>query len=161
MKTVEVNEGDSLLEIAQEYDIDLEGIFNASFSLINGVDQPKGACEASLACSTCHVILEAPVYERLPEASEDEEDMLDLAYGLTSTSALQNHDVIHFLSSHRSRLGCQVRMTKDLDGIVVRLPSATRNMAIDGMSRLWIRHIVSDRTTRSQTRQALTKAAWH
>ena len=48
----------------------------------------EGACEASLACSTCHVILEEGIYEGLPEAEEEEEDLLDLAYGLTYTSRL-------------------------------------------------------------------------
>ena len=54
-------------------------------------------------------------YERLPEASEDEEDMLDLAFGLT----------------HTSRLGCQITMTDELDGLTVALPTATRNMMVD------------------------------
>ncbi|RKP34748.1 hypothetical protein BJ085DRAFT_36165 [Dimargaris cristalligena] len=55
-------------------------------------------------------------YDKLEEPSDEENDMLDLAFGLTETS----------------RLGCQVVMTKDLDGLVVRMPSATRNMAVDG-----------------------------
>lgn len=60
--------------------------------------------------------MEEPFYKMIPEASDDENDMLDLAFGLTETS----------------RLGCQVKMTKTLDGIRVRIPSATRNMAVDG-----------------------------
>jgi ferredoxin-2, mitochondrial len=52
------------------------------------------------------------MYDRIPEPNDDENDMLDLAFGLTETS----------------RLGCQVKMTKDLDGLVVRLPAMTRNM---------------------------------
>jgi len=93
-------EGTHLLDMAHANDIDLEG-----------------ACEASLACSTCHVIVENPeYYNKIPEASDEENDMLDLAFGLTDTS----------------RLGCQVYLTKDLDGITVRLPRATRNMAVDG-----------------------------
>lgn len=60
--------GVNLLELAHKKDIDLEG-----------------ACEGSLACSTCHVILEPPVYDTLPEPSDEENDMLDLAFGLTAT----------------------------------------------------------------------------
>jgi 2Fe-2S ferredoxin len=75
----------------------------------------EGACEGSLACSTCHVIVEPEWYDMLTSATEDEEDMLDLAFGLTGTS----------------RLGCQIIMTEELDGLIVRLPSATRNMMVD------------------------------
>jgi 2Fe-2S ferredoxin len=88
----------SVLEIAHKNKIDLEG-----------------ACEGSLACSTCHVIVDQEWYERLPEVTEDEEDMLDLAFGLT----------------HTSRLGCQIIITPELDGLIVRLPSATRNIMVD------------------------------
>ena len=95
---VEAPEGLSVLEIAHKNKIDLEG-----------------ACEGSLACSTCHVVIDPEWYDRLPEASEDEEDMLDLAFGLTQTS----------------RLGCQILMSQALDGLTVRLPSATRNIAVD------------------------------
>ena len=80
----------------------------------NGVDL-EGACEGSLACSTCHVVVDPEHYERLPEAKEEEEDMLDLAFGLT----------------HTSRLGCQITMTDELDGLTVALPNATRNMMVD------------------------------
>ena len=73
------------------------------------------ACEGSLACSTCHVIVAKEWYDKLSPATEDEEDMLDLAFGLTATS----------------RLGCQIIMTKDLDGLEVTLPAATRNMQVD------------------------------
>ena len=83
--------GLSVLEIAHRNDIDIEG-----------------ACEGSLACSTCHVIVDPEWYELLKEASEDEEDMLDLAFGLTATS----------------RLGCQIIITEELDGLTVRLPAA-------------------------------------
>ena len=99
LKTIEASEGDSLLDIAKEYDIDLEV-----------------ACEGSVACSTCHVILEPEMYNKLPEPEDDENDMLDMAFGLTDTS----------------RLGCQVKLTKELDGLVATLPSATRNMFVDG-----------------------------
>jgi ferredoxin len=96
-KTVAVPEGISILEAAHSNDVDLEG-----------------ACEGSLACSTCHVILEPGLYDQLPEATEDEEDMLDLAFGLT----------------HTSRLGCQIIVTKDLDGAVIKIPKGTRNISI-------------------------------
>ena len=95
---VEAPEGLSVLEIAHRNKIDLEG-----------------ACEGSLACSTCHVIVAPDWFDRLAEAGDDEEDMLDLAFGLTQTS----------------RLGCQIIMKKDLDGLVVTLPAATRNMMVD------------------------------
>jgi ferredoxin len=73
----------------------------------------EGACGGSCACSTCHVIVEGEDYfDRISEASDDENDMLDLAFGLTETS----------------RLGCQVEMSKELDGLVVKLPSVTRNL---------------------------------
>ena len=73
----------------------------------------EGACGGSCACSTCHVIVQdEAIYDKMEEPSDDENDMLDLAFGLTETS----------------RLGCQVIMTKDLDGLVVRLPSMTRNL---------------------------------
>ncbi|HEV2548105.1 MAG TPA: ferredoxin family 2Fe-2S iron-sulfur cluster binding protein [Stellaceae bacterium] len=87
--------GLSVLEIAHKHGVDIEG-----------------ACEGSLACSTCHVIVDQEWYELLKEASEDEEDMLDLAFGLTQTS----------------RLGCQIIMTEELDGLTVKLPQATRNL---------------------------------
>jgi len=79
----------------------------------NGIDV-EGACEGSLACSTCHVIVDLEWYDLLKEASEDEEDMLDLAFGLTATS----------------RLGCQIIITEELDGLVVRLPASTRNLLL-------------------------------
>jgi len=96
-KEVEAPLGLSLLEIAHRNGIDLEG-----------------ACEGSLSCSTCHLIVEPEWYDLLPEASEDEEDMLDLAFGLTRTS----------------RLGCQIRMTEELDGLTVRLPKESRNLLL-------------------------------
>jgi ferredoxin, 2Fe-2S len=95
---VEAPLGLSVLEIAHRNNIDLEG-----------------ACEGSLACSTCHVIVDPEWYDVLEGASEDEEDMLDLAFGLT----------------HTSRLGCQIKMTEELDGLTVTLPTATRNMMVE------------------------------
>ncbi|KAL2207678.1 2Fe-2S iron-sulfur cluster binding domain-containing protein [Sarocladium strictum] len=91
-----VKEGDNLLDIAQANDLEMEG-----------------ACGGSCACSTCHVIVaEDDYYDKIPEPEDDENDMLDLAFGLTETS----------------RLGCQVKMTKELDGLVINLPSMTRNL---------------------------------
>ena len=80
----------------------------------------EGACEASLACSTCHVILESRIYDNLPDPVEEEEDLLDLAYGL----------------SHTSRLGCQVKVTREMEGMLVKLPSATRNFYVD-KKKIW------------------------
>ena len=80
----------------------------------NGIDL-EGACESSLACSTCHVILDDAIYDDLEEPCEEEEDLLDLAYGLT----------------HTSRLGCQIKVTRDMEGMEVKLPSATRNFYVD------------------------------
>jgi ferredoxin len=94
---VEALVGLSILEVAHQNEIDLEG-----------------ACEGSLACATCHVILEEDVYNKLDEPEEAEEDMLDLAFGLT----------------HTSRLGCQIILTKELDGMKIILPSATRNISL-------------------------------
>lgn len=93
--TVEAPLGLSILEVAHSNNIDLEG-----------------ACEGSLACATCHVILEEEFYNKLKKPTEAEEDILDLAFGLTDTS----------------RLGCQIILTEELDGIKVHLPSATRNI---------------------------------
>jgi 2Fe-2S ferredoxin len=96
-KTVDAPLGVSVLEIAHKHHIPLEG-----------------ACEGSLACSTCHVVVDDAFYDKLKPASEDEEDMLDLAFGLT----------------HTSRLGCQILITEELDGLRVKLPTATRNMMV-------------------------------
>lgn len=90
--------GSTLLEVAHDNDIEIEG-----------------ACEGSLSCSTCHVIVDPDDYDRLPAPSEDEEDMLDLAFGLTPTS----------------RLGCQITVTDEIDGLTVRLPTETRNLLKD------------------------------
>lgn len=95
---VEGQNGLSILEIAHQNNVDLEG-----------------ACEGSLACSTCHVVVEPSQIHLLNEASEQEEDMLDLAFGLT----------------HTSRLGCQIIMSDKLDGLTLLLPNATRNMMVD------------------------------
>lgn len=96
--TVEAPLGESLLEIAHANNVDIEGV-----------------CEGCMACSTCHVVVAPEWYDKIPAPSEDEEDMLDLAFGLTRTS----------------RLGCQVTMTEELDGLCVSLPAETRNMLLD------------------------------
>ena len=78
-----------------------------------------GACGGSCACSTCHVIVESEeMYDKMEEPDDDENDMLDLAFGLTETS----------------RLGCQVKMNKELDGLRVKLPSMTRNLQASDFS---------------------------
>ena len=89
-----VTAGDTLLEIAWRHDLDMEG-----------------ACEGSMACSTCHVIVDEQWFDRLSPAGEDEEDMLDLAWGVAPTS----------------RLGCQIVVTDALDGLIVALPRETNN----------------------------------
>ncbi len=94
-REVDAPQGVSVLEIAHSNAIDLEG-----------------ACEGCMACSTCHVIVDPAWFDRLPESSEEEDDTLDLALGLTWTS----------------RLGCQITITRELDGLVVTLPAATRDV---------------------------------
>jgi ferredoxin len=99
LKTVDAKVGESFLQVAHRHDINLEG-----------------ACEGVCACSTCHLIFPHEIFDELPEASEDEEDMLDMAFGLTETS----------------RLGCQIIVDKSMDGITVEMPKATRNFYVDG-----------------------------
>ena len=94
---VNAKEGKTLLQIAHDNAIDIEG-----------------ACEGVMACSTCHLIVDTEWYDKLEAASEEEFDMLDLACGLT----------------RNSRLGCQIILTNDLDGLVVKLPTETRNMML-------------------------------
>jgi 2Fe-2S ferredoxin len=87
--------GQSVLSVAHENDVDIEG-----------------ACEGSMACSTCHVIVSPDWFAKVAAASEFEEDMLDLTYGLKPTS----------------RLGCQINLTEELDGLELSLPEQTINM---------------------------------
>jgi ferredoxin len=89
-KTVEAQAGLSLLEVAHSNNVDLEG-----------------ACGGKPSCSTCHLIVEPSWFPKLKTAAAQEEDVLDLAFGLTNTS----------------RLGCQIILTEDLDGIEVKLPN--------------------------------------
>ncbi|TDZ21891.1 Adrenodoxin-like protein [Colletotrichum orbiculare MAFF 240422] len=99
---IAVSAGDNLLDIAQDNDLEMEG-----------------ACGGSCACSTCHVIVvDEEHYDKMPEPEDDENDMLDLAFGLTETS----------------RLGCQVTMTKELNGLRVKLPPMTRNLQASDFS---------------------------
>lgn len=94
-QVVEANEGDCLLDAAQ------------------AAGQPlEGTCEGQMACSTCHVIIDKAWFDKLARASEDEEDMLDLASGARRTS----------------RLSCQITLTAELDGMVVTIPAESRNM---------------------------------
>ena len=91
----EAEPGSILLDVAQAYMMPLEG-----------------TCEGQMACSTCHVIIDRDDFDRLPFASEEEEDMLDLAAGARRTS----------------RLACQIVLTDDLDGLTVHIPAESRNM---------------------------------
>ena len=97
-KEVDAPIGLSVMEIAHRHGVDIEG-----------------ACDGSLACSTCHVIVERAWSAKLDQPSEDEEDMLDLVFALTQTS----------------RLGCQIVMSEELDGLTVALPDETRNMLLE------------------------------
>jgi ferredoxin len=94
-QSVQAKPGDNLLDIAQ------------------AAGQPlEGTCEGQMACSTCHVIVGKDWFDKLLKASENEEDMLDLASGARRTS----------------RLSCQITLTEELDGIEVIIPSESRNM---------------------------------
>jgi 2Fe-2S ferredoxin len=92
-KEVDAPLGLSVLEVAHKHGVDIEG-----------------ACEGSLACSTCHVIIDPDWFGKLETPSEDEEDMLDVAFGVQKTS----------------RLGCQIVMTDKLDGLTVSLPPSKK-----------------------------------
>lgn len=92
---VDADAGASLLEVAQDSGQPLEG-----------------TCEGQMACSTCHVIVAAEDFSRLPKAIEDEEDMLDFAACTT----------------RNSRLSCQITLTEALDGLTVHIPPESRNM---------------------------------
>lgn len=87
--------GDNLLRFAQAASMPLEG-----------------TCEGQMGCSTCHVIVGAEWFDRLPPASEEEEDMLDLAAGARRTS----------------RLACQIVLGEELDGLTVTIPAEAHDM---------------------------------
>lgn len=93
--TVDAPVGLSILDIAEQNKIALEG-----------------ACDGALACATCHIVVDPDWYNKLPPAREEEEDILDLVFGLTPTS----------------RLGCQLMMTEELDGLVIKIPPSSRNI---------------------------------
>ncbi|KAM9835784.1 adrenodoxin-like [Aulostomus maculatus] len=95
--TVQGSPGDSLLDLVINEDLDFDGF---------------GACEGTLACSTCHLIFDDEVYKKLGPVTDEEMDMLDLAYGLTETS----------------RLGCQICLTKSLEGMVARVPESVADI---------------------------------
>ncbi|KAF7214837.1 adrenodoxin [Nothobranchius furzeri] len=95
--TVKGSPGDSLLDIVINEDLDFDGF---------------GACEGTLACSTCHLIFDEDVYKKLGPVTDEEMDMLDLAYGLTETS----------------RLGCQICLSKSLEGMVARVPESVTDI---------------------------------
>lgn len=87
--------GQSLLEVGQALGLPLEG-----------------TCEGQMACSTCHVIVDAEWFGKLPETSEEEEDMLDFAAGVRRTS----------------RLSCQIDLTEEMDGLSVTVPAEAHDM---------------------------------
>ena len=87
-----------------------------SFTIRSNDNNDNIGNDTVCACSTCHLILPADLYRQLPDPSEDEEDMLDMAFGLTETS----------------RLGCQITVTPAMDGVVLQMPKATRNFYVDG-----------------------------
>ncbi|XP_043965825.1 adrenodoxin-like [Gambusia affinis] len=95
--TVKASPGDSLLDVVINEDLDFDGF---------------GACEGTLACSTCHLIFDEEMYKKLGPVTDEEMDMLDLAYGLTDTS----------------RLGCQICLTKSLEGMVARVPESVADI---------------------------------
>lgn len=72
----------------------------------------EGTCEGQMACSTCHVVIDPDWFDKIPAAADDEEDMLDLAAGVTRTS----------------RLSCQIELTEEIDGLVVHIPAEARDM---------------------------------
>jgi len=94
-RIVEATPGSRLLEVAQ----------NAGQPL-------EGTCEGQMACSTCHVIVDAADFARLPRASEEEDDLLDLAAHVTRTS----------------RLACQILLDEGLGSLRVRMPADARDM---------------------------------
>jgi ferredoxin len=95
VREVDAPAGSRLLEVAQADGQPLEG-----------------TCEGQMACSTCHVIIAAEDFAKLPQASDMEEDLLDLAAGVT----------------RYSRLACQITLEEKLDGLTVRMPGQSHNM---------------------------------
>ncbi len=92
----------------QETSVDVaEGLSVMEGAVRNRVDGIEGDCGGACACSTCHVYVSEDWREKTGAASEMEEDMLDFAFDV----------------QEGSRLSCQIRMTEELDGLVVHLPS--------------------------------------
>uniref|UniRef100_A0A8D0LBK8 2Fe-2S ferredoxin-type domain-containing protein n=1 Tax=Sphenodon punctatus TaxID=8508 RepID=A0A8D0LBK8_SPHPU len=89
--TATAKEGESMLDVVVNQNLNIDGF---------------GACEGTLACSTCHLIFEEDAFKQVDTVTDEEMDMLDLAYGLTDTS----------------RLGCQVCIKKWMYGITVQVP---------------------------------------
>lgn len=96
---------------AKEYEA-LSGLSLMEVALANQIDEIEGACGGGMACATCHLYVHPDWWDKcLPddgEVSHDEEDMLDLAFDIRK----------------KSRLGCQIQVEDDLDGLVVALPGA-------------------------------------
>lgn len=98
----------------------------------------SGACEASLACTTCHVYVPFDYLDKLPESDEKEDDLLDMAPFLKENSRLGNDligsrfDIFIIQLIFRLLTGCQIILTKELEGIELQLPTATRNFYVDG-----------------------------
>ena len=130
--------GQNLLRVAQRNDVELEGACECIVTHRNVrlSGEILGWClgECSIACSTCHVILEPEVYDVLEEPTEDEEDMLDMAFGLTETYVFIRSVAVRLITElcARSRLGCQVLVQEEMEGMKVVLPKATRNFYVDG-----------------------------
>lgn len=99
--TVKAPVGISILEVAHKFNIDLEG-----------------ECGGAMACTTCHVYIDTDWAKKIPQASDEEEDMLDLAFRV----------------KQNSRLGCQVILQKDMDGMKIILPGVTRNIKYDKLN---------------------------
>jgi ferredoxin len=90
----EAEAGDNLLRVGQAAGLPLEG-----------------TCEGQMACSTCHVIVDPSDFERLPPAGEEEDDLLDLAWGVVRTS----------------RLACQITLSEEMDTLTVKMPGGFHN----------------------------------
>lgn len=97
-KEISAKVGDNLLEVAKNNNINI-----------------IGACEGNCACATCHVIFDKSIFNKLPKATEQEEDMLETAPGLTSYS----------------RLACQIKIEKYFNNSTIILPKIQRNISLD------------------------------
>ena len=96
-KTVDALVGQSLLDVAQKYELPLEG-----------------ACEGNCACGTCHVLLDNKLLSQLPEPGENEEDVLQVAFGRKANS----------------RMACQIKINENMNGAIVTVPAQTRNIDV-------------------------------